>query len=169
VFEKIVESCGRLFASDNSLWVLRDDGQIRLAAHNSKLIDQIGEIVGVVPLDNSITGIAIRERRTVHYPHITADAMALPFVRAVYDAIGDYSLVAAPLLTDDAAIGAIVLTRNPPRPFTQAEIALISTFADQAVIAIENARLFKETEDALARQTATADILRVISSSPTDV
>ena len=66
-------------------------------------------------------------------------------------------------------LGSIVVVRWPPRPFSDREQALLQTFADQAAIAIENARLFRETQEALERQTATADILKVIASSPSEV
>src|SRR5581483_11071433 len=74
-----------------------------------------------------------------------------------------------PLRREGKAIGALIIVRDKLLPFTDDELALQQSFADQAVIAIENARLFNETREALDRQTATAEILRVISVSPTDV
>ena len=74
-----------------------------------------------------------------------------------------------PLKTDSGVIGAISVTRVEPGSFAPHHVQLLQTFADQAVIAIENVRLFNETKEALERQTATADILKVIASSPDDV
>ena len=90
-------------------------------------------------------------------------------VLAVKERIGDFSIVWAPMLGEDNGVGAISAMRQPPSPFSEKELALLSTFADQAVIAIQNSRLFNETREALERQTATADILKVIASSPSDV
>src|SRR5204863_3548433 len=116
-----------------------------------------------------------------------ADAQSDPrvpeAVRTNARARGNRSWVIVPLLRHDEAVGTISVTRRPPGGVTDDEIALLQTFADQAVIAIENARLLSELQEknvaltrahaevvqALERQTATAEILRVISSSPTDV
>ena len=81
---------------------------------------------------------------------------------------GYRSLLAVPMLRNQVAIGAIAVTRREPGPFTDHQISVLQTFADQAVIAIENVRLFNETKESLERQTATAEILKVIASSPTD-
>ncbi|HEU5318192.1 MAG TPA: GAF domain-containing protein, partial [Chloroflexota bacterium] len=127
---------------------------------------------------------AVRERRAVHVPDIesAAEAARYPSGLAAAREVGFRSVLSVPLLRGESAIGAIALTRAEPEPFTDDEIALIHTFADQAVIAIENARLFQQLQDTnrtltertqqlegtLAQQTATSDVLRVIASSPND-
>jgi signal transduction histidine kinase/DNA-binding response OmpR family regulator len=105
------------------------------------------------PLDETTTGLAIRQR----HPVVIANAQAPdapPATRAFAARAGDHSAVNAPMLWNDAPIGSIVVLRQPPRPFTDKEVALLETFADQAVIAIQNASLFKQAQDARAAAEA---------------
>jgi GAF domain-containing protein len=106
------------------------------------------------PAHETVTGTIIEERRVVHLPDVQAMASVPASVQSLLDAIGNYSALWAPLLRDQRGIGSIMLMRQPPKPFTAKEIALAETFADQAVIAIQNARLFRETQEARARRRA---------------
>ena len=130
-----------------------------------------------VPLTRqSIPGRAIIDRCPVHEPDVQAVLEAeYPVGAPLSRRHGTRSALAVPLLRKGVAIGAIHARRNQLRPFTEKQIQLLETFADQAVIAIENARLFQELEQrnaqltsALDQQTATAEVLRVIASAPTD-
>src|SRR5262249_14274088 len=119
------------------------------------------------PSRRSAAARAILERRSVQIPDINADP---DYVLGAQAVVGGYrSVVGVPILRDGLPIGAIAVSRARAGPLPDRQIELLKTFADQAAIAIENVRLFNETKEALEQQTATSEVLQVISSSPGDL
>ena len=115
----------------------------------------------------SAIGRAIHTRAVAHIPDVEVDADYKQLTIA--HAVTFRAIVAVPILKDGRPVGGIAISSSRAEPFSDAKIELLKTFANQAVIAIENVRLFKETKEALERQTAMSEILRVISSSTTDI
>ena len=169
VFDRILSSCQRLFAGHVvGITLVRDDGMLDVGANAGSGYEQLKRIFPQ-PLDHgTASGIAILDRALGTYPDVDADAMP-ETSRAGCHALGVGSMVFAPMLFEGRGIGTLWLGRTFKGPFAEKQITLLRTFADQAVIAIQNARLFNEINAALERQTATAEVLRVISRSPTDV
>ncbi|MBP6768072.1 MAG: GAF domain-containing protein [Reyranella sp.] len=175
VFDVVVSAAVRLCGAQDSLIVMRDGSEVVFEAHEGTVGGDRGDRL---PLDReNAMGRAIIESRTVHIPDVAALGPG-KFTSTQQGSVrlGFRAIVAAPLMREGSALGALLLRKPDPGPFTPRQISLLETFASQAVIAIENVRLFtelgarnEELREALEQQTATADILRVISQSPTDV
>jgi signal transduction histidine kinase/CheY-like chemotaxis protein len=107
-----------------------------------------------MPLETTFTGRAIRERRTVQATQADMANVAHPGARQLAESLGPYTAIYSPMIWEERGIGSICIFRQPPRPFSDKEESLLETFADQAVIAIQNARLFKEAQEARAAAEA---------------
>ena len=176
VLDTVAENAARLCGANDAL-IRRIDGDVL------PLAAQYGQIQGLteaetMPLHRgSAIGRSIINRQTIHIQDLAVEAEdEFPVGVALARRFGYHTVLATPLLRKGVPIGAIVIRRLEVRSFTERQIRLLETFADQAVIAIDNARLIHEQEarnrdltEALEQQTATSEILRVIASSPTDI
>ena len=146
--------------------VARFDGSlIHLVAHHNwtgAQLDALQRIFPCPPNRGSVMGRAILTRAVVHIPDLATDPESahLPTAQS-----GPRATLSVPLLRDGDPIGAIAVSRYQPEPFSEPQIELVKTFADQAVIAMENVRLFDELREALEQQTATAEVLQIIINS----
>src|SRR6266498_1613653 len=175
VLDAIAESAARLWNAKDAAIRLVDENVLRLAAHQGPIpFFAASEL----PINRgSVTGRAVVDGQPIHVEDLlSVPVTEFPEVRAVGEREGDRTLLAVPLMREGVPIGAILIRRTVVDPFTDKEIALVKTFADQAVIAIENVRLFQELQarnrdltEALEQQTATGEVLRVIASSPTEL
>jgi two-component system NtrC family sensor kinase len=164
VLKTLVESAAQLCdAYDSAIW--RPDGdRLLLVAHHGPIPAETlplirGTVAGRTVLDGRAFHIADLQTEDAEFPESSENARSWGF----------RSLLCVPLMREGVAIGTIALRRREAQLFTERQVALLQTFADQAVIAIENARLFNELRESLQQQTATANVLRVISRSTFDL
>ena len=172
VFETIAESARRLCEGHTSLVTQVVGDAIHLAAASSETEAGTGEMLASFPTPLSSSGIHSRVASSgeLAFRHDMENEPDLtPEMKETARARGYRSILVVPMLREGVAIGTIGVTRREAGAFPENLIELLRTFADEAVIAIENARLIRETREALERQTATAGILKVIASSPSDV
>jgi GAF domain-containing protein len=172
VFDAIAASVLRLFGAHASSVTRLVGDMLHLAAFTATSEAGNEALRRSFPRPLSSPGThttAALSRKPAYIVDFENDANVSPELKAVVRARGIRSQLSVPMLREGVTIGTIAVTRTEPGPFSDHQISLMETFADQAVIAIENVRLFNETKEALERQTATAEILRVIASSPTDV
>jgi two-component system NtrC family sensor kinase len=168
VFAAVVASAGRLCDAFDATIFQTDGERLRVAVHNGPIASHpVGE--GPSLTRETPSGRAVLERRTIHVGDTQAEIDEYPEGSEHARRLGFRTVLAVPLMRESVAIGVINLRRSEARLFTERQVAMLQTFADQAIIAIENVRLFNETKEALEQQTATSEILRVISQSPTDV
>jgi GAF domain-containing protein len=177
VLDTLVESAARLCEADMAV-ITRQKGDVYYRAGSYGFTPQFMDYVKDIPVKPeraTITGRTLLEGKVIHVPDVHADPDYT--FSEVQKLSGDpRTFLGVPLLREGNPVGALVLLRRTMRPFTGKQIELVSTFADQAVIAIENVRLFDEVQaktselsESLTYQTGSGNILRVIASSPTDV
>ena len=169
VFDAIVESAARLCDAVFSVVYLYEGGQVRIAATRNFTPDATTQMNKLQqfkrPERSHAGGRAILDRAIVHVPDVLADP---EYSRELALAGGWRAVLAVPLLRNSVPVGALTAAKAEPKPFSDQQIQLLNTFADQALIAIENTRLLNELRESLEQQTATSEILEVISNSPTD-
>ena len=176
VLDTLVESAAKLCDADKAYIFQLQSGIYQFAANYgfSPELLEFAKQNPIVPGRGTITGRVALEGKTVHVPDVLADP---EFTGHGYQSRGNFrTTLGVPLMREGKTIGVFFLARSPVKPFTDKQIELVETFADQAVIAIENARLFDEVQartrdlsESLEQQTATSEVLKVISSSPGDL
>ncbi len=173
VFEKILDSCQRVIpCRDLSFLTIEPDDLVHVGAVRGPFAERTAGRYTPRPVAETIIRSAVEMGTLIHCPDALNGPNTLPVMQRLAEKDGNYRCLIAPMMWKGHAIGALHIGRpfadDSVKDFSRREMEMLETFADQAVIAIQNARMFKDTQAALSRQTASADILRTISASPTD-
>jgi two-component system NtrC family sensor kinase len=171
VFEAIAESAKRLLGGHSTIVTRREGEYLHLAALTGSSKEGREALQRIYPLPLTSSGIHAKTALTgavTTTADMETDPNIAPEFKELGRARGFRSFLVVPMLREGVAIGTIGVSRPQPGAFDDGQVELLKTFADQAVIAIENARLFNETKEALDRQNASAAILRTIASAPGD-
>jgi GAF domain-containing protein/two-component sensor histidine kinase len=174
VFDTILEKAHTLCGAAYGRLLVRDGEEFRFAAAHGepRMVEAARQLGPMRPSEGGLFGRLVRGEPIIHIADFRGDASyrnARPALRHYLDACDVRTLLMVPLRKDNEVLGVITAHRQEVRPFTEKQIALLQNFAAQAVIAMENVRLITETREALEQQTATAEVLGVINSSPGDL
>ena len=165
VLDMVGKNSARLCDANNAVIFRIEGAALRQVASYGGIPTTSHPSEGLPVNRDTVTGRAVSDRQTIHVHDLASEDREYPLGSKHAKRDGHRTTVATPLLREGTPVGAILIRRMKVRPFSEKQIALLETFANQAVIAIENARLFNELRESLEQQTATADILAVISAS----
>src|SRR6185312_10677616 len=168
VLDAVAKAALRFCGAEDSVVQLREGDQWLIVGHEGPMIAEIGSRQ---PLDRQTApGRAMLDSRTAHFPDVSAlDPVEYAAAHEFSRRHGFRAALAAPMLREGQAIGAVTLRRSAPGAFTERQIEVLESFAAQAVIALQNTRLFTELKESLEYQTATSDVLSVISRSTSEL